>query len=264
MITNVIVAIPAHNEAESIAACLASIDVAAAEVAAPIRVVVAADGCSDATVAAAESVPMLNCEVSVRQGRWGGAGAARRAAVGAGLADLSSPGGGEAASIWIANTDADTVVTPGWLHVQVRLARHYQAVAGVVDLDPARVAATLAARFSAAYRIDGERHSHVHGANLGVRADAYLRAGGWCAQTLVGEDHGLWNRLIETGAAVLHTSRARVVTSGRTFSRVEGGFATDLRALLLSSPPPARLVNLAAGVDAGSGADEEPLWSGVA
>ena len=37
--------------------------------------------------------------------------------------------------------------------------------------------------------------------NLGVRADAYLRAGGW-ADTATGEDHDLWERLRSTGAAL--------------------------------------------------------------
>jgi hypothetical protein len=34
-------------------------------------------------------------------------------------------------------------------------------------------------------------HPHVHGANLGIRADAYSDAGGWNDLT-VAEDHCLW------------------------------------------------------------------------
>ena len=41
-------------------------------------------------------------------------------------------------------------------------------------------------------RPDGT-HAHVHGANLGIRADAYLDVGGWSDASLA-EDHCLWNQ----------------------------------------------------------------------
>ncbi len=134
--------------------------------------------------------------------------------------------------MWIANTDADTVVRPDWLREQLRLARSHSAVAGVVELDPVRTPARLLERFRTSYQLNGARHPHVHGANLGVRADAYLQAGGWSLQTRVGEDHGLWNRLVADQHPVIQSTHVRVVTSARTTSRVEGGFATQLRSLV--------------------------------
>jgi hypothetical protein len=115
--------------------------------------------------------------------------------------------------------------------VQLRHASTFDAVAGVVALDPRTVTPDLMRGFRSTYVVEGATHSHVHGANLGIRASAYSAAGGWCPFTVVGEDHGLWNRLEATGAATRQCTDLRVVTSGRITSRVEGGFATDLRAL---------------------------------
>ena len=60
-------------------------------------------------------------------------------------------------------------------------------------------------------RPDGS-HPHVHGANLGVRADAYLRAGGW-ADLRTAEDHDLWRRLLgsgEPGAGLLGKCQIKI------------------------------------------------------
>ena len=75
-----------------------------------------------------------------------------------------------------------------------------------------------------------EGHGHVHGANLGVRADAYLAVGGF-APLAVHEDVGLVARLRDAGHPWVATDRCRVRTSGRTESRVDGGFATFLAGL---------------------------------
>jgi hypothetical protein len=73
-------------------------------------------------------------------------------------------------------------------------------------------------------------HPHVHGANLGVRADAYLRAGGW--QSLAtAEDHDLWNRLLEIGSSRRSIGHMTVLTSGRRIGRAPRGFAGALIAL---------------------------------
>lgn len=218
-----VVAVPACNEAETIEACLRSVDAAACVARRPTHVVVAADSCTDETAAVARSVRTALCRVTVVTGRWGGAGAARQAAVEVGLAAAMNP-----SEVWIANTDADTRVPETWLAEQARLAASFDAVAGVVDLDPDQVGCHLFDRFRATYRLDGDRHHHVHGANLGLRAVAYRAVGGWCPRTIVGEDHGLWNRLVAHGCDVIQTTRLCVITSGRTTSRVDDGFATDL------------------------------------
>jgi glycosyltransferase involved in cell wall biosynthesis len=228
-IDRIVVAIPARNEVASIAECIRSVDRAAQTVGLPTCIVVAADSCDDDTAGVARSIVPSQAELVVIEADWGSAGAARSAAVAVGIDEDAA-----LERVWIANTDADTVVPADWLSVQVELARDHHAVAGVVELDPSRTSTRVLDRFGATYRLDGDRHLHVHGANLGVRADAYLAVGRWCPTTIVGEDHGLWRRLVEAGYAVTHRTSVRVTTSSRLRSRVEGGFATVLRTLAVA------------------------------
>ena len=88
------------------------------------------------------------------------------------------------------------------------------------------------------YRLDGATHTHVHGANLGVRADAYQAVGGWGLHVMVGEDHELVRRLTAAGLTVTRDTDTTVVTSSRTVGRVPAGFATRL-AQLAGPPVPA-------------------------
>ena len=67
----------------------------------------------------------------------------------------------------------------------------------------------------------------MHGANLGVRADAYLAAGGMPELT-VSEDVALVGALRGAARAVVSTGRIPVVTGARRDSRVTGGFAHHL------------------------------------
>jgi hypothetical protein len=69
----------------------------------------------------------------------------------------------------------------------------------------------------------------IHGANIGVRADAYLRAGGWADLKTV-EDRDLWRRLLHTGAVTRSTAHIEVATSGRRVGRVPNDFADALAA----------------------------------
>jgi glycosyltransferase involved in cell wall biosynthesis len=220
----VVVAIPARDEAASIRTCIRSVDQAAAEVPVPVLVVVAADACSDATFDVARSTTTEYCELVVISGSWGRAGAARAAAVRHALDRLPPDSG----PLWIANTDADCVVPTVWLRTQLELAVELDAVAGIVELDPASTAPAMFEAFTDSYLLDGDNHRHVHGANIGLCAAAYLAVGGWCMQTVVGEDHVIWNALNDLGHRVRQTTGLRVVTSARTRSRVVRGFATHL------------------------------------
>ena len=224
---HLIVAVPARDEADSIRQCLRSIDQAAAEVAVPVLVVVAADRCTDATVDVARQTATEYCTVIVIEGTWGRAGAARAAAVHQALQSLPSEHG----PAWIANTDADCVVPALWLRIQLELATELDAVAGIVELDPLSTAPTMLEAFRADYLLDGDEHSHVHGANIGICATAYRAVGGWCQQTVVGEDHVMWHALLDVGRRLRQTTALRVLTSARTRSRVLGGFATNLHNL---------------------------------
>jgi glycosyltransferase involved in cell wall biosynthesis len=220
----VVVAIPARDESATIRSCIHSVDQAAAEVGLPVLVVVAADSCNDNTFAIARDTPTEFCRLVVIDGMWGRAGAARAAAVRHGL-DLVPH---ECTPVWIANTDADCVVPTMWLRTQLELATELDVVAGIVELDPGSTAPEMFNAFTETYILDGDHHGHVHGANIGICSAAYLSVGGWCLETVVGEDHVIWNALRDLGHRSRQTTGVRVITSARTRSRVEGGFATDL------------------------------------
>lgn len=222
---HVIVAVPARDEAMSIETCLASIEAAALQLRVPVTVSLAADSCTDDTAERARSAVLRRTRLEVVEGTWGRAGAARAAAVAHVLERFP-----RFASIWIANTDADCVVPIDWLATQLALRESVAATAGMVTLDSTTSPHLLSA-FRRTYRIDGDRHPHVHGANLGVSADAYIAVGGWCTTTEVGEDHLLWNAIRCGGFPVTQTTGLMVATSARTVGRVEGGFATDLSLL---------------------------------
>ena len=74
----------------------------------------------------------------------------------------------------------------------------------------------------------GDGHLHVHGANLGMVAEAYVAAGGVPPLALA-EDHALVAALRARGSRLVATGRIPVVTSGRRESRTVGGFADHLR-----------------------------------
>lgn len=222
----ILVAVPARNEARTVAACIESIDAASRHVDVPVLVVIAADSCSDATAPTARSVEVLGCDLQVIEGRWGRAGAARAAAVDHGLAVLLAD-----RRTWIANTDADCIVPPSWLETHLGLAARAEVISGIVRLDPDSTDAALLDAFDASYQLHGDHHPHVHGANIGLSAEAYRSIGGWCRRTEVGEDHVLWEELLVRGHRVSQATALCVLTSARVRSRVVGGFATNLSGL---------------------------------
>jgi glycosyltransferase involved in cell wall biosynthesis len=220
------VLIPARNEEMLLPRCLASVLRSRALLPPSIScdVVVAVDRSTDATLAIATD--MLSGYGTVAATEAGMVGQARALAAAIALenhADVRS-------RCWLANTDADCIVPEDWLLKQISLADEgMEAIAGIVDVDSFHEHAPhVVDRFHATYAIhpDGS-HPHVHGANLGLRADAYLRAGGW-RELATAEDHDLWQRLLHTHAKIISTSRLRVVTSGRRQGRAPHGFAGAL------------------------------------
>jgi hypothetical protein len=159
------------------------------------------------------------------------AGAARRLGADAALAHFQHV---EPERMWLANTDADTLVPTDWLTRQLDFAdQGVTALAGIVRIDAVPgYRPHFAQRLFDCYEIarDGS-HSHVHGANLGLRADAYLDAGGW-SQLALAEDHCLWGRVRSRGWSTRASASSVVVTSGRLYGRASGGFAATLRAKL--------------------------------
>ena len=262
VISAVAVVVPARDEQDHIEPCLRSIQQALerlpADIATTLTVVL--DRCGDATPHRVEAllrgwpggralrVTALGCpQAGICAGpepahllTGHGVGAIRDLGIRDALTRLSPY---PRANTWILNTDADTTVGPDWARQHLQLANAGAGgVAGLADLsDPA----ALSARARRRYRVilghsldefthrddpDGQAHGHVYGANLGVRADAYLAVGGFPSDG-PGEDHGLWQRLRTAGYRLAAPRDVRVRTSARTHGRANGGLADLLHAL---------------------------------
>lgn len=225
---DVAVVVPARDEAELLPRCLASVARAAARVAPPSRVhvVVVADRCSDATEAVAAAA-LARADGSIVRTRGASVGQTRQRGVDAALQVWPT---GAARRIWIAMTDADSVVPRHWLTYQLAAAAQgWEAVAGAVAVGDwsARPAGTASAL--AAYRRAQRRAATwpVHGANLGVDADALAAVGGIPA-VAHSEDSGLIEVLEDAGRRVLRSRELTVTTSARVSWRAPGGFSTLL------------------------------------
>jgi len=219
------VVIPARNEEALIARCLESVLAAAAESSVPVHVTVVADGCTDRTAEIAhqfEGVHVLEVtEANVGRARAVGVTwAMHRARV-------------ATSTLWIANTDADSVVPRNWLADQVALgSKGTDLVIGTVrpdfnDLSEAQIAAWHAGH------VAGKPNGHVHGANLGIRGSIYEAARGF-APLAEHEDVDLVARCAVLNCVAIASDDFEVQTSGRQYGRTEGGYARYLREELLN------------------------------
>ena len=212
------VVVPAHNEEDCISACLASILEASCDphlAQEPVRVFVVLDCCTDGTQLIAEAMGAQTVPVSARS-----VGFARAAGAQAAL---------EAGARWLAFTDGDSQVAPNWLSAQ--LAHHAQgadAVCGTIAVaDWADYGEKMSVHFGATY-VDRDGHRHIHGANLGVSAQAYQRAGGFEAIDSQ-EDVALVASLEKLGVQIAWSATTRVFTSARPDFRAPGGFGATLQ-----------------------------------
>jgi glycosyltransferase involved in cell wall biosynthesis len=225
---HICVLIPARNEEDLLPRCLRSVLRACSALPANVThdIVVVVDSSTDGTRAIAQSI--LRGHGVVVSAEVGIVGKARAIAAAAALERYKGP----AERSWFANTDADCCVPRSWLVDHLSFAaKGIEAIAGTVDVDDFEEhSAGVSERFRLSYFIhpDGT-HPHVHGANLGVRADAYLRSGGW-SDLATAEDHDLWNRLSRHCAKRLSVGRVKVLTSGRRVGRAPHGFAEALAA----------------------------------
>jgi glycosyltransferase involved in cell wall biosynthesis len=210
--------IPAHNEEVLLDECLSAALRASKHAllaGEPVEVLVVLDSCTDRSAHIVGRYPVLNLQIEARN-----VGQAR--AAGARLLL-------ERGARWIACSDADSRVADDWLVAQLGLGA--DAVCGTVTVEHWHESFDQAAqiRYHSHYRgCDG--HRHIHGANLGISADAYRWAGGF--QPLAcDEDVQLVRELELSGANIAWSHRPQVHTSARLDSRARGGFGDYLRQL---------------------------------
>ena len=237
---DVLVAIPARNEAELIAACLTAVREAGehALAAGPVRrvrVAVAAHRCTDDTAAIARrqlsdvghQIDHLMIELH------------ERAPVGRVRTLLIERAMTKAPALdpertWVFSTDADSVVPPGWVMstIAAATAAHADLVAGLTALhgwEADGAAQDAYARLlQAGMFADG--HRHVYAANLAIRYPALAQAGGFPPQPH-GEEHGLVAAVRRQGGTVLTSFDPVVATSARMPGRAEHGLGALLRTL---------------------------------
>ena len=224
------VVVPARDEQERLPRCLAGLDSArhhlqVCQVDPPVvRVVVVLDRCRDGTGQIAANWP----GVEVLACAAGRVGAARAA----GIAMVLQ--GTDPATVWIACTDADSLVPVNWLVTQLRAAESgAHVLLGTVRPDPAELPGPVLRRWVAAHDLtDG--HRHIHGANLGIRGDVYIRVGGFPA-VAAHEDALLVERVRAAGGRIVGTAASPVLTSARVIGRAPTGMATYLQQL--NNPP---------------------------
>lgn len=228
------VVIPAHNEEHHISACLTSVLSAAAHPALAgqrVCVVVVLDDCADQTGQIVAAHGVSGIEVSFQN-----VGKARATG-----ADHLLAAGAE----WLSFTDADTVVPHDWLARQIELKA--DAVCGTVEVGGWNIHGDLVrSKYMELYQFV-ENHRHIHGANLGLSAEAYRNAGGFQHLT-AHEDVHLVADLKRVGAHIVWTATNPVITSARKDYKYRGGFGEYLVNLGASLGLPALDPQVSAGV----------------
>lgn len=214
--------IPAHNEHANLPRSLRAVVTAAAGAPVPVQIVVVLDNCDDNSERLAGA---FGPDVHFVRVDAGNVGAARAAGF-TYARTLCTPDAGA----WYATTDADTQVDPDWLIRQ--LDSRADMVLGVVRIsDWRRLPAAVLRRYVRGYE---SRTDHVHGANMGFRAQAYWQVGGFRALSS-SEDVDLVRRFEAAGYRIRHDQALSVATSARPRGRAPGGFAAHLRSLTKDS-----------------------------
>jgi glycosyltransferase involved in cell wall biosynthesis len=231
MIKHMAVIVPAMDEEDRIAACLQAISEARDRVLESelgverVDIVVVLDACTDGTPAIVESFTATQHFHAVTSDARCVGAARRRGVLHAMVPGIS------AERVWLANTDADSTAPSNWLTGMVIAANAgFEVVLGTV-LPGAELPTPLQAAWSAPHRLT-EGHPHIHGANLGIRADTYLELGGWNAELSYNEDIDLASRAVAAPhIRILRTAAIPVITSARTIGRAPNGFSSYIRHL---------------------------------
>ena len=222
--------IPARNEEKLLPRCLESVFTSLSMLPPCVTtdVIVAVDRSTDLTFQIAKEMTRgRGLAISIESGV---VGKARAVAAETAMQRYRGP----LNRLWLANTDADCVaIGDTWVIEQLLLAgKSAEAVAGTVEVDSFdEHGPEVLERFRASYVIGSDgSHSHIHGANLGIRGRRLtgIPAGGGTSATA--EDHDLWHRLRDLGVRRVSVDHTRVITSGRRTGRAPHGFAEALAA----------------------------------
>jgi len=209
--------VPAHNEEARLAACLQSLRDAARHPALhgeAVVIAVALDACSDASARICAGHGVHTLPLAARC-----VGTARATA-----AHWLLQQGAQ----WLASTDADSIVPRNWLAAQRRCGA--DVFCGVVDVHAVGRSEQRLRRLFRCGERWGDDHGRIHGANLGLSADAYRRCGGF-QDLRCGEDVALVRGLQAQGTPIRWAGAPVVRTSMRLAGRANGGFADHLAML---------------------------------
>ncbi|GJE56857.1 hypothetical protein EKPJFOCH_3367 [Methylobacterium thuringiense] len=245
------VCVPARDEVERLPRLIRSL---AAQDGFPedagLRVVIAANNCSDGTVeavramiaggeTAALDVRLIETTLAPAEAH---VGTARRLALETGADWLDEEGCEDGVLL---TTDADAWLPPDWVAANLRALSTAEIVGGRLiiaretELDPA--VAGLHARIERYWqavraledRLDppvhdpAPRHGDHTGASLALRAALYRAVGGLPALRR-GEDNALVGRVQEQGGRLRHCPAVSVHVSDRAHGRAEGGMAVEM------------------------------------
>jgi glycosyltransferase involved in cell wall biosynthesis len=226
VITRVGVVVPARDEENLLPRCLDALYEAAERLTeerdVDVTIVVVLDSCTDESAAIAAGYDDVTA-LALDAGSVGLARAAGCAAV------LRRHAPSSPSTLWLASTDADSRVPAHWLARQIELAEQgAELILGTVTVDDwTDHPPHLAQRWAAEY-VARDGHPHVHGANVGCRADAYLAAGGFPGLPC-DEDVALVSALADR--VIVRAGDITVSTSARLRSHAPGGFASFLAQL---------------------------------
>ncbi|EPR76707.1 Glycosyl transferase, group 2 family protein [Leifsonia rubra CMS 76R] len=227
LISGMGIVVPARNEEALLPRALAALEAtcdALREKLGPqtprVRTILVLDSCTDRSA----SVAAQWNRVETLTVDYGAVGAARHH----GIHHLLTSSDMSESELWIANTDADSQVPANWLGDQWELAAAgVDVMIGTVRPDFNDLSEAQRDRWLRTHT-PGHANGHVHGANLGVRADRYRAVGGF-TPVVEHEDVLLVESLSEAGAQIAATDSCCVLTSGRAFGRTPGGYASHLR-----------------------------------
>lgn len=232
---DVLVAIPAHDEADAIGGCLEAAVAALAEaqrrgVVARARVAVAAHRCADDTRdRALDRLTGLSGieSVVVDDPRDLAVGAVRTGLIRYAI-NLPEP---LSSDCWILSTDADTIVPSDWATGLLTAARESRAdlVLGLADLQDWSVDDSARRVYDELIEagIRGEQHDHVYAANLAVSWPAFAAVDGFPG-VAHGEEHALVRAVRSSGRCVVSPLTPRVATSARMPGRAAAGLGNLL------------------------------------